>query len=234
MKHVAASGRVLVWDLPLRLFHWLLAASFAGAFVTAESERWRDVHVMLGYTVLVLVLFRIAWGFVGSRHARFASFAYGPSRVLSYLRSLATSKPDHYAGHNPAGSWAIYALLLSAIAVGGTGLALYNETGGSWMEDLHEFVANAMLAVVAVHVVGVIAGSLLHRENLVRAMITGFKVGPGRDAIGGPRRIAAAVLLAAVIGLWTGVVPAPGLGALAGMTPIKAKTESAAYTKREH
>jgi len=234
MKHIASNRKILVWDLPLRLFHWLLAASFAGAFVTAESERWRDTHVILGYTVLVLVAFRIAWGFVGTRHARFASFAYGPSRVLSYLRSLAMAEPDHYTGHNPAGSWAIYALLLSSIAVGATGLAVYNEMGGKWMEHVHEFLANAMLAVVAVHVIGVIVGSLLHRENLVRAMITGYKAGPGKDAIGAPRRVAAALLVAVVIGLWTGVVPAPGLGPVADMTPVKAKTEAAAYTKREH
>src|SRR5690349_14470667 len=125
MKHVASNARILVWDLPLRLFHWLLAASFAGAFVTAESERWRDIHAMLGYTVVVLVALRIAWGFVGTRHARFASFAYSPSRVVSYLRSLASGEPDHYAGHNPAGSWVIYGLLVSAIAVGATGLAIY-------------------------------------------------------------------------------------------------------------
>src|SRR6188508_239575 len=112
MKDVASNRRILVWDLPLRLFHWLLAASFAGAFVTAGSERWRDIHVMLGYTVLALVAFRIVWGLVGTRHARFESFAYGPSRVIAYLRSLAMRQPDHYTGHNPAGSWAILVLLL--------------------------------------------------------------------------------------------------------------------------
>ena len=97
----ATESSILVWDLPLRLFHWLLAAAFAGAFVTAESERWRDVHVMLGYTTLALIAFRVAWGFIGTRYARFASFAFGPSRVVSYLRSLATRTPHHYTGPNP-------------------------------------------------------------------------------------------------------------------------------------
>ncbi len=131
--------------------------------------------------------------------------------MVSYLRSLLTGAPHHYTGHNPAGSWAIFALLGCAIAAAGTGLALYNEVGGRWLEHLHEFVANAMLAVVAVHVAGVAAGSLLHRENLVRAMFTGYKAGSAGDAIGGPRRIVAALLVAVIVGLWTGVVPAPGL-----------------------
>lgn len=234
MKANSCTSRILVWDLPLRLFHWLLAASFAGAFLTAESERWRDIHVMLGYTTLALVAFRIAWGFVGTRHARFASFAYGPSRVVAYLRTLATRAPVHYTGHNPAGSWAIYALLASTLAVGGTGLAVYNEVGGRWLEHLHEFIANAMLAVVAIHVIGVLGGSLLHRENLVRSMLTGYKAGPSADAIGTPRRIVAILLLGVVVGLWTGVVPTPGLPTVVAMTPVKAKVEARAHTERHH
>lgn len=228
MNQSAAESRILVWDLPLRLFHWLLAAAFAGAFVTAESERWRDVHVMLGYTTLALIAFRVAWGFVGTRYARFASFAFGPSRVVSYLQSLATRTPHHYTGHNPAGSWAIYALLAGVFAAGATGLAVYNDLGGRWLEHLHEFVANAVLAVVAVHIVGVMAGSLLHRENLVRSMVTGRKTGPARDGIGTSRRVVAALLLTLVIGLWTGMVPTPGL--TTAMTPVKVTVKSSAYT----
>ena len=234
MTSTPPASRILVWDLPLRLFHWLLAVSFAGAFLTAESERWRDIHVMLGYTMLALVAFRIVWGVLGTRYARFASFAFGPSRVVSYLRSLLAGAPHHYTGHNPAGSWAIYALLGCAIAAGGTGLALYNEIGGRWMEPLHEFVANAMLAVVAVHVAGVAAGSLLHRENLVRAMVTGHKAGSAGDAIGGPRRVVAALLVAVIVGLWTGVVPAPGLETVAAMMPVKPGGAAPAYTERRH
>jgi cytochrome b len=224
----ATESSILVWDLPLRLFHWLLAATFAGAFLTAESERWRDIHVMLGYTTLALIAFRIGWGFVGTRYARFASFAFGPSRVVSYLRSLATRTPHHYTGHNPAGSWAIYALLAGVFAAGATGLAVYNDLGGRWLEHLHEFVANAVLAVVAVHIVGVFAGSLLHRENLVGSMVTGRKTGPARDGIGTPRRVVAALLLTLVIGLWTGIVPTPGL--TTAMTPVKVTVKSSAYT----
>ena len=231
MKTAAPASRILVWDLPLRIFHWLLAASFVGAFLTAESERWRDVHVMLGYTMLALVAFRVVWGFIGTRHARFSGFTYGPSRVLAYLRSLTTRAPAHYTGHNPAGSWAIYALLACTFAAGATGLAVYNDTGGKWLEHLHEFVANTMLAIVAVHVMGVIGGSLLHRENLMRSMITGYKTGPAADAIGTPRRIVAALLLAVVVGIWTGVLPTPGLESVSAMTPINSGGEVHAYTE---
>lgn len=232
MKHDTPTMRILVWDLPLRIFHWLLAITFTGAFLTAESERWRDIHVMLGYTMLALVAFRVVWGFIGTRHARFASFLYGPARVAAYLRSLASGRPAHYTGHNPAGSWAIYALLAGAAAAGVTGLALYNEIGGRWVEHWHEFSANSMLAIVAVHIVGVAAGSLLHRENLVRAMFTGYKSGAAGDAIGGPRRVVAVLLVAVIVGLWTGVLPAPGLESVAAMMPVKAGASAPAYTER--
>src|SRR5581483_3604771 len=105
------TAKVLVWDVPTRVFHWLLALSFVGAFATAESERYRDVHVLLGYTVAGLIAFRLAWGLVGTRYARFRAFAFGPRRVLTYVKSLFGRAPQHYVGHNPAGSVAIYALL---------------------------------------------------------------------------------------------------------------------------
>ena len=166
---------IRVWDLPVRIFHWLLVLSFTGAFVTAESERLRDVHVMLGYTVLGLLAFRLVWALVGTRYARLSSFAFGPRAVADYLRSLLTMHPKHYLGHNPAGSWVIYLLVLLGITAGATGYATYNDIGGEWMEDLHEGAANAMLALVFVHVAGVVVSSLLHRENLVKAMVTGYK-----------------------------------------------------------
>ncbi len=146
--------RILVWDIPTRLFHWLLAASFAGAFLTAESERYRDVHVALGYLLLALIGFRVVWGLVGTRYARFRSFAFRPSQVLSYLRSLLRCSPQHYVGHNPAGSWVIYGLLLLGVLSGVTGYATYNELGGEAFEELHEAFASAMLALVTLHVGG--------------------------------------------------------------------------------
>jgi len=168
---------ILVWDLPTRAFHWLLALSFVGAFLTAESERYRDVHVMLGYTMLGLVAFRVVWGLIGTRYARFWSFAFGPRSVLTYLKSLFTRSPQHYLGHNPAGSWAIYALLASSVLAGASGYATYNDVGGHWMEDAHEALANMLLGLVFVHLAGVLVSSIRHRENLVRSMLTGYKSG---------------------------------------------------------
>jgi cytochrome b len=198
--------RILVWDLPTRLFHWLLAASFAGAFLTAESERYRDVHVALGYLLLALIGFRIVWGLVGTRYARFRSFVFRPSQVLSYLRSLLRGTPQHYVGHNPAGSWVIFGLLLLGVLTGVTGYATYNELGGEAFEELHEAVASAMLALVALHVGGVIVSSLLHRENLVGSMLSGYKAGEGAQGIRNARWLTGTLLLAGVMALWIGVL----------------------------
>lgn len=233
MSGVSASARVLVWDLPTRVFHWLLAGSFVGAFLTAESERWRDLHVLLGYTVLALVLFRLIWGVVGTRHARFSSFLFGPRRVADYLGALASRRPRHFVGHNPAGSWAILALLVLALVTAATGFAAFYAFGGDAAEELHEAAANAMLYVVLVHVAGVIVGSLVHRENLAWAMVTGIKRGAAQDAIARSRRLVALGLLAAVVGLWTGIVPTPGLDRGGGAESVAAGTSSGHNDERD-
>jgi cytochrome b len=215
--------RILVWDLPLRVFHWLLAASFAGAFLTAEGDGLRAVHLALGYTFLGLLAFRLLWGVVGSRHARFRAFAYGPKAVREYLGSLLARRPMHYVGHNPAGSWAIYALLALGLVVGVTGYAVQADAGGRWLEGLHEGASNALLALVIVHVAGVIVGSLAHRENLVAAMVTGRKTGRPGDGIGHARWLTAAMLIAVVGAFWSAAVAVPGLlGPDAGAAAVHA------------
>ena len=183
--------RILVWDLPLRVFHGLLAASFAGAFVVAESERYVGLHVALGYTVAGLLAFRLAWAVAGTRYARLSSFTFAPSAVLAYLRSLLDGKPLHYVGHNPVGSWVICALVLIATAVGISGYGLHAGIGGHWLEELHEGLATTMLGLVIVHVVGVVVTSVLHRENLALAMLTGYKRGDSDAAVRPTRRAAA-------------------------------------------
>ena len=198
----AGATKIAVWDLPTRIFHWLLAGSFAVAFLTAESERWRDVHVMLGYTVLGLIGFRLVWGLIGSRYARFSEFAAGPSRIAAYGKSLFSARPQHHVGHNPAGALAIFLLLGLGIAVGVTGWASFNEIGGEWLEELHEGAANAMLALVAIHVLGVVVSSILHRENLLGSMITGNKAGRADQGITQRYRVLGVVLLLAVLGFW--------------------------------
>lgn len=169
------SKPVRVWDLPTRLFHWSLVACFATAFLTSESEKLRDVHVLAGYSLAGLVAFRLLWGFVGSPHSRFADFLPTPRKLIDYLKSLMDGEPQHYLGHNPAGAVAIFALLGLGFAAAASGWAVYEDMGGHFMEELHEVAANGMMAVVAIHIAGVVVSSWLHKENLVRAMITGWK-----------------------------------------------------------
>jgi cytochrome b len=207
MKTVSASPaeakpRTLVWDAPVRVFHWLLAASFAVAWLTAESERWQLVHISAGYTMAGLVAFRLLWGVVGTRHARFGSFVRGPRAVLAYLGSILRGRPEHHVGHNPAGALAILALIALAVLTAATGWASLNELGGHAIGELHEGLASAMLGLVAVHVAAVIASSLLHGENLVAAMIHGRKPVPRRAGIRRAWGGVAALLLACVLGFW--------------------------------
>ena len=197
-----AHTRVLVWDAPVRVFHWLLVLSFAGAYLSSGSERWQLVHVALGYTVGGLVVFRVLWGLFGTRHARFAAFVRGPRAVSAYLASLRRRQPEHHTGHNPAGALAIVALLGLAALTVGFGWATYNEVGGDWLGEVHQLAGNLMLAVVGVHLAGVVVGSWLHRENLVRAMLSGRKLGRPDEAIGRAWGVLAALLLAAVLGFW--------------------------------
>ncbi len=212
----AHTASILVWDLPVRVFHWLLAASFGGAWITAESERWRLMHVTLGYTLAGLVVFRLLWGVLGTRHARFANFVRGPGSVWRYLRSLVRAEPEHHAGHNPAGSWAIVALMTAALAVAVSGWAVYGDIGGDILEEVHEFAANLMIGIVVVHLAGVVTSSWLHRENLVRAMVTGRKNGRPEDGITAAWRSVGALMIVAVLGFWVAQwQSAPGGAALA-------------------
>ncbi|MGB5103504.1 MAG: cytochrome b/b6 domain-containing protein [Steroidobacteraceae bacterium] len=193
----------VVWDLPVRIFHWTLAASFAAAYAISDSERWRNLHVAFGYTVLGLVAFRLLWGFVGTHHARFASFRYRPAEAIAYLKEIATGRARHYTGHNPAGSWAVYAILALGAGTAVSGYLTLNEIGGDAFEEVHEFLANTWLVVVSLHVAGVIASSLAHRENLVRAMVTGYKRGAGeRPATGLGVSAVGLAVAAAVLGFW--------------------------------
>jgi cytochrome b len=168
-------SRLRVWDLPTRLFHWSLAASFAIAFITAESEKLRDIHVVAGYVLAGLIAFRLLWGFVGGGYSRFAEFLPTPRKLIDYLNSLIEGKPQHYVGHNPAGAVAIFLLLGFGIVAAASGWAVYESLGGHFMEELHEGASNGMMALVVIHIAGVIVSSWLHRENLILAMITGWK-----------------------------------------------------------
>ena len=198
----AATTTVQVWDLPVRVFHWLLALCFAGAYATAESETWRLVHVSLGYTMAGLVGFRLLWGWFGTTHARFASFVRGPRAVLRSLTSLLRRQPEHHTGHNPAGALAILALLGLTALLAASGWTAYNDLAGEWVAEGHEALANAMLALVGLHVGAVLVSSWLHRENLARAMLTGRKRGAAQEGIRRTWPSLAIALLAAVLAFW--------------------------------
>lgn len=198
------SQRMLVWDVPTRVFHWLLVISFAGAFLTAESERYRDIHVALGYTLLGLIAFRLVWGFIGSRYAQFHSFLFKPGEIVAYVTSIFKAKPAHYVGHNPAGSVSVYLLLALGITVAITGVLVFQDVGGDKLEELHEMASYAMLTVVALHVVGVLVSSLLHRENLVRSMITGLKSAQPHEGIRRAHAWLGVIMLVVVVAFWSG------------------------------
>jgi cytochrome b len=196
--------KILVWDWPVRLGHWLMVGGFIVAWLTSESETFRLLHVISGATVLAVATFRLPWGFIGSRYARFVDFVRGPRAVKNYAAGLLKLEPAHHVGHNPAGGWAIVLLLGLGILTGLSGWANYNDIGGDLLAELHEGLAVTMLTVVFIHIAGVLSGSLMHGENLVRAMVSGRKQGMPDAAIRSARPLAGALLLAwvAVAGWW--------------------------------
>lgn len=198
----AAASTVRIWDAPVRVSHWLMVLCFTGAWLTAESEHWRLVHVTLGYTMAGLLVFRLLWGLVGTRHARFASFVRGPRAAWSYLAALLRGRAERHAGHNPAGALAIVGLLALAALTTASGWATEAGIAGDLFEELHEGLAKAWLVLVVVHVLGVVVGSLAHRENLVAAMFTGRKPARPDEAVPQAWRSLAAVMVLAVAAFW--------------------------------
>lgn len=204
--------RVLIWDLPLRLYHWALAASFAGALLTAESERWRDVHVLCGWTFAAAIAFRLVWGLAGTRHARFRELLHSPSRVVRWAKSLLSGRPDRHPGHSPVATLMIPLLLGLGIVVAASGWARYEAVSGEWLEELHEGAAAAMLIVVCGHVAGVIVLSVLQRENLALSLVTGRRRGDPSEAIPRTRRPTAVLLVVALAALWWPLLDGRGRG----------------------
>lgn len=196
------TSRILVWDLPVRLTHWLMVVSFFTAYLSAEDDELRWLHVSAGYTLAILVGFRLLWGIIGTRYARFTNFVRGPRAVRRYFHSIVVGHPEHHVGHNPAGALAIVALLGMAILVAASGWATYRQDDQGWIEEAHELAANLMLAIVGVHVLGVLTGSWFHHENLIGAMFTGRKPGDPSQSIGRSMWPVAVALLALLMGFW--------------------------------
>jgi cytochrome b len=172
-----------VWDPLVRILHWTLALSIALAWLTRTGfGRW---HEWVGYASLVVIGVRLAWGAAGPPYARFVQFVRGPSAGLQYALLALRGRAPRYLGHNPLGGWMVLALITTTIAAGGTGWLYTTDAywGEAWLETLHDACAKLLLALVALHVAGVIATSVLHRENLVRAMIHGRKFPPRQTDI---------------------------------------------------
>ncbi len=190
---------VRVWDPLVRVFHWTLVVAFTIAYLTEDDLL--TVHVWAGYTVLGLVVFRILWGFVGPRYARFSSFVTSPGTALAYARDVLRGTARRYLGHNPAGGLMIMILLVLLLLISLTGLAVYGaeehagplagfmagrEHWEDFLEETHEVLSNLTVLLVFVHIAGVLVESMVHRENLVRAMIDGRKRAPsGEDEAAG-------------------------------------------------
>ncbi len=192
--------RVLVWDAPVRLFHWLMVACFAGAWLTAETERFRLLHVTLGLTMVGLVVFRLLWGVVGTKHARFASFVRGPTAAWQHLKAMFAGRHEGGAGHNPAGALAIVAMLALTLTAGASGWLAY--TGSDAAGELHGGVVNGLLALVGLHLAGVLLASVLGRRNLVKPMLTGRAQARPDEGIRSARVGIALLVLAGVLGFW--------------------------------
>ena len=211
----ASNREIKVWDPLVRLGHWTLVIAFTIAWLTGDEES--ALHIWSGYIVAGVVAFRLCWGLVGTRYARFSDFVRGPRAVIGYLRGLASGTAPRYLGHNPAGG-AMTVLLLLALAVTTvSGMMVYaieenagplagfvastdapvpalglvpsapadddrerghrghDEDGEEFWEEVHEVAANLCLALIILHILGVLASSLAHRENLPRSMVTGRK-----------------------------------------------------------
>lgn len=180
---------VPVWDPFVRLFHWLLVVAFVSSWLTREQQY--NLHLLAGYATLILISLRFVWGLIGTRHARFTDFAYSPSTIYAYMKSLTVGRSKRYLGHNPAAGVMIFAQLAGLLAVTISGIALdgaenwsgpmagmnlYHYTG--LIQSTHVVSTWLLLILIFLHLLGVIHSSLTHHENLVRAMITGSKREP--------------------------------------------------------
>ncbi len=175
---------VKVWDPFVRVFHWSLVGLFAFAFLTGDE--WQQPHELAGYVIAGLVAARILWGLFGSRHARFSTFVRSPGQVARFISATARFSAPRYLGHNPAGAAMILALLAAIGVIATTGYMMTTDAywGVEWVEEAHEIAAWGTLALIALHVAGVVLASVEHGENLVRAMFTGRKRAPGPNDLG--------------------------------------------------
>lgn len=168
----------LIYDLPTRLFHWLFAGLFITAFLitkTVDDESpVFSYHMLAGLLLAFTVLLRILWGFVGTKHSRFRSFALHPKDIVAYFTGILSGDKRKWAGHNPASSWATLAMLALSLGLGITGYLMASGQKEAF-EDVHELLANGFLVVVLLHIAGVVLHALRHRDGIAMTMIDGAK-----------------------------------------------------------
>ncbi|MCC6661661.1 MAG: cytochrome b/b6 domain-containing protein [Phycisphaerales bacterium] len=193
----------LIWDLPTRLFHWLFAGGFIAAAVIAlglgDDSPLFPYHGIIGLVLGLVIGLRLIWGFIGSRHARFRSFAYGPGAVASYLLGIVTGRGGRHPGHNPASAYAALAMFAITAGLAATGVML--ARGNESVKEVHELLVYSMIAVASVHVLGVIVHTLRHRDSIAASMVHGRKRVEASAGIRTPRPLAAAVFLL-IVGAW--------------------------------
>ena len=167
-----------VWDAPLRILHWSLAAGIVAGWFTRHARG--DVHDWVGYAAWAVVMARIAWGWAGTEYSRFSQFVRGPVHTLGYARRVVSTGAPRYVGHNPLGGWMTVALLAAVFIVCLSGWMSTTERwwGIEWVGNLHLWSTYLVLVMVGVHLVGVLHSSITHRENLVAAMLHGRKSPP--------------------------------------------------------
>ena len=200
-------SRALVWDLPVRLFHWLFAGGFIAAVIIAlvlgDDTPLFPFHAIIGLVLVFLVVLRVIWGFIGSRYARFGAQPYNPRALATYVGSAIIGRGKRYIGANPGSAYAALLMMLIVIGLAITGFML--GKGNESVKDLHEILAYAMLAVVGAHLLGLIMHTLRHRDNIAASMVHGFQSGDAALGIGSPRRLAAAALIVLTIA-WAGML----------------------------
>lgn len=189
-----------MWDLPVRGFHALFGGGFVAAYLIAnvlgEDGPAFPYHAILGLTLVLLVMLRVIWGIVGTRWARFTALTLDPRTLLSYMTTVATGRGPGYVGHNPATSVTLILMFLAVLGLGWTGVQM--GQGNEGLKDVHELLANLMLAFAGMHVAGVALHTLRHRDGIVIGMVDGRKLGDAVDSIRGPALPAAVAGLAAV------------------------------------
>jgi len=202
-----STSSIRTWDLPTRLFHWTLAGLFVAAFAIGELADERSptfaIHMLLGLILMAAIAFRLVWGLIGSRHARFGDFLYSPAALAGYLKDALARRDRPYAGHNPGSSWAIYGMVLLPILLVTTGVLA--QPMNELLEDVHGVLGKVMLAAVIAHLAGLAFHTWRHRENVALSMITGKRPGSPEQAIPSSHPVAAVIFVALVAG-WAAVV----------------------------